>query len=231
MRVTWLGHGSFRIECDGQVLLLDPWLDGSPVFPADRRADVLSDVTGILVTHGHRDHADEAIAIARETGAPVAGVYDWVQWATADSGGTGMGFNKGGTIRFGDVAVTMVSAMHSSSVASDAGPIYAGHECGFMISHGSVTLYAMGDTDIMADWAWMADLHRPGYALVPIGGHFTMDGARAGWGCRRFFDLKGAIPGHYRTFPLLAQDAEAFRAAIAPTPVFDIDVMESVDLS
>ena len=48
------------------------------------------------------------------------------------------------------------------------------------------TLYAMGDTDIMADWEWMAELHKPDCAIVPIGGHFTMDGARAAWGSLRW---------------------------------------------
>ena len=157
-------------------------------------------------------------------------MYELVNWFTAIDGVEGHGLNRGGTIKLGEVAVTLVAASHSSSVAADVGPVYTGQECGFMIEAAGKTLYAMGDTDIMADWAWMAELHQPDYAIVPIGGHFPMDGTRAGWGCTKFFDFKGVIPGHFKTFPLLAQDAETFRSAMAPVPVHELDVMGSIDL-
>ncbi len=57
-----------------------------------------------------------------------------------------------------------------------------------------------------------------------------MDGKRAGWACRKYFDLKGAIPGHYRTFPLLAQSADDFVEAMKPVPVHVLEVLESIDL-
>ena len=100
-----------------------------------------------------------------------------------------------------------------------------------MIEHGGRTLYAMGDTDIMADWEWMAELHDPDIAIVPIGGFYTMDPKRAAWGVKRYFpNLKGVIPGHYKTFPALAQSADELITGIAPTPVHVMDVMGSVDL-
>ena len=33
MKITRLGHQSFRIEIEDQVLLIDPWLSGNPLFP------------------------------------------------------------------------------------------------------------------------------------------------------------------------------------------------------
>ena len=230
MRVTWMGHGSFRIEVGGQVLLLDPWITGNPVFPDDKAGEVTSGATAILLTHGHFDHTQDCVDIARKTGAPLVGMYELVNHFAAADGVEGTGFNKGGTVMLGDVAVTMVSASHSSSIGTDNGLAHAGQETGLMIEHGGRTLYAMGDTDIMADWAWMAELHKPDFAIVPIGGHFTMDGKRAAWGCRKYFDFKGVIPGHYKTFPLLEQSADAFVAGIAPVPVHVLDVLGSVDL-
>ena len=230
MRVTWMGHGSFRIEAAGEVLLLDPWISGNPVFPDDKSDEIVEGATAILLTHGHFDHTAECVEIAQKTKAPLLGMYELVNWFAAIDGVEGNGFNRGGTVNVGDVAVTLVSASHSSSINSDQGPIYAGQECGFMIEAEGKTLYAMGDTDIMADWSWMAELHKPDFAIVPIGGHFTMDGERAAWGCRRFFDFKGVIPGHYKTFPLLAQSADAFVAGMAPVPVHVLDVMGSVEL-
>ena len=42
MKIIWLGHSSFRIEIGDQVLLVDPWLTGNPMFPKDRRAEAIA---------------------------------------------------------------------------------------------------------------------------------------------------------------------------------------------
>ena len=38
MQIIWLGHSGFRIEIEEAVLLVDPWLTGNPMFPAEARA-------------------------------------------------------------------------------------------------------------------------------------------------------------------------------------------------
>lgn len=232
MRITWLGHASFRIETGGQVLLLDPWLRGNPMFDEARFDEAVAGATHVLVTHGHGDHASGAAEIARRTGAGIVGIYDWVSWVTASEPGiAGIGMNKGGTVHLGPVAVTMVNAVHSSSAAGPGGqPIYAGTESGYVIASGAVTLYAAGDTDVMADMGVLQELHAPTHAILPIGGHFTMDARRAAFAAKRFFDFRAIIPSHYRTFPLLAQSAADFADRVAPVPVHVLGVMESVTL-
>ena len=208
MNIIWLGHSGFRIEIEDQVLLVDPWLRGNPSFDEARFDEAISGTTQILISHGHGDHSGNAVEIAKATGAPLVGIYDWISWVTEAEGVEGVGFNKGGTVSFGDVAVTMVNACHSSSVVVDGMPVYAGAEAGFMIAGEGKTIYFMGDTDVMADMAIFAELHEPDIGIVPIGGHFTMDPPRAGFACRKFFNFKTIIPCHYRTFPLLAQSAD-----------------------
>lgn len=231
MRITWMGHGSFRIEVGGQVLLLDPWITGNPVLPEGKGDEITEGATHILITHGHFDHTADCADIAKKTGAPIIGMYELANWFGAIDGVEATGANKGGTVMCGDVAVTLVAASHSSTVASDNGPVSMGMEVGFMIEHGGRTLYAMGDTDIMADWEWMAELHKPDFAIVPIGGHFTMDGKRAAWGINKYFStLKGVIPCHFKTFPLLAQSSDEFAAGMAPVPVHELEVGGSIDL-
>ena len=208
MKIIWLGHSGFRIEIADQVLLVDPWLRGNPSFDEARFDEAIAGTTQILISHGHGDHSGNAVEIAKATGAPLVGIYDWITWVTEAEGVEGVGFNKGGTVTFGDVAVTMVNACHSSSVVVDGMPVYSGAEAGFMIAGEGKTIYFMGDTDVMADMALFAELHAPDIGIVPIGGHFTMDPPRAGFACRKFFDFKTIIPCHYRTFPLLAQSAD-----------------------
>ena len=97
MRVTWMGHGSFRIEAAGQVLLLDPWVDGNPVFPVDQTDAAIEGATAILLTHGHFDHTKDCVDIAKKTGALLYGMYELINWFGAMDGVEGNGFNRGGT--------------------------------------------------------------------------------------------------------------------------------------
>ncbi|MCB1349879.1 MAG: MBL fold metallo-hydrolase, partial [Maritimibacter sp.] len=97
MNITWLGHSGFRIEIEGAVLLVDPWFEGNPMFPGERRAEAVAGATHVLVSHGHGDHATGAPAICRELGIPAVGIFDLMSWWEGHHGIETIGFNKGGT--------------------------------------------------------------------------------------------------------------------------------------
>ncbi|MEL6318411.1 MAG: metal-dependent hydrolase, partial [Pseudomonadota bacterium] len=141
-----------------------------------------------------------------------------------------IGFNKGGTVDLGGVRATLVHAVHSSSTVVDEKPFALGAECGFILEAGGESLYFMGDTDVFSDMGLYQELHKPKVGIVPIGGHFTMDAGRAAFACKKFFQFDTVIPCHYQTFPLLAQSADAFAAAMAPTRVVAPSVMETVSV-
>src|SRR5690606_8549264 len=134
MNIIWLGHSGFRIEIEGAVILVDPWLTGNPMFPEARRSEATRGATHVLITHGHGDHTGDAVAIAKELSIPVVGIYDLMSWWEGKHGISTIGYNKGGTADLNGARVTMVNACHSSSAAGDGGPIYAGHESGYMIA-------------------------------------------------------------------------------------------------
>jgi L-ascorbate metabolism protein UlaG (beta-lactamase superfamily) len=230
MKIIWLGHSGFRIEIAGEVLLVDPWLTGNPMFPEGRRTDAINGATAVLVTHGHGDHSSDAVKIARDLGVPVAGIYDLMShWETTEGIQT-VGFNKGGTVAFGEVSVSMVNAAHSSSVGTDHGPMYVGAEAGFMIRGEGHTIYITGDTDIMADMQWMGEYYAPDIGILCAGGHFTMDMKAAAWAAKTYFDFKIVIPCHYRTFPLLAQDADALKAGLPGVDVLEPQVLVAIEV-
>ena len=116
MNIIWLGHSGFRIEIENAVLLVDPWLTGNPMFPADQRAHALKGATHVLLTHGHGDHAGDALAIAKELNIPLVGIYDLLNGMQKRDGLSVIGFNKGGTVDLNGAKVTLVNASHSSSV-------------------------------------------------------------------------------------------------------------------
>lgn len=225
MQIVWLGHGSFRYEIEGKVLLVDPWLNGNPMMPEDRHAEATAGATHILLTHTHFDHVVDVLGLARALNIPVVGQYDLMgHWAETEGVET-IGFNKGGTVDLGGPKVTMVHAVHSTSFATPNGPNVPGTECGFMIAGEGHVIYHSGDTDVMADMQVFADLHSPDIGVLAAGGHFTMDMHRAAYAAKRFFDFKTVIPGHYRTFPLLEQSADALKAALPNVDVIEPEVL------
>ena len=230
MNIIWLGHSSFRIEIGDQVLLVDPWLTGNPVFPADRRDEAITDATHILVSHGHEDHSGDALEISKELGIPIVGIYDLMNWWSEHKDANTIGFGKGGTVSLGNVSVTLVNAVHSSSIGTDEGPLYTGSEAGFMIAGEGQTIYFSGDTDVMADMKVFNDLHSPDIGILCAGGHFTMDMTRAAYAAKTFFDFKTLIPCHYRTFSILEQSADELIAALPNVDVREPEVLNPITL-
>jgi len=223
MKLTWLGHSSFRLEIENAVLLVDPWLTGNPMMPTDQHAAATAGATHILLTHAHGDHTGDTVAIAKAQDIPVVGIYDLTTMLEKEGIAT-TGFNKGGTIDLGGAAVTMVNACHSSTLNGAA----AGSEAGYMIAGEGHTIYVSGDTDIMADMDWMGDYHKPDIGILCAGGHFTMDMKRAAYAAKRYFNFKTVIPCHYRTFGLLEQSAAELASGLPGVNVIEPQVMQPI---
>lgn len=231
MKITWLGHSGFRIVIGDQVLLVDPWFTGNPVFPAGREAEATQGATAILLTHGHGDHAADAPRLAGLTGAPIWTGHELAEYLEQVKGARAQGMGRGGTTRLGDVAVSMVPASHSSSIDWTGAPaIAAGAEAGFMIAGEGHVIYVSGDTGIMADMGWMGEYYRPDIGILCVGGHYTMDIDGAAWAARRYFAFKTVIPCHYKTFGLLAPSAEGLRDKLPGVDVRLPQVMETVEI-
>ncbi len=230
MNIIWLGHGSFRIELADQVLLVDPWISGNPMLPEEQVAPAIAGATHILVTHGHFDHTTDVVQLSTENKVPVSAIYELSAHLTALGAVEGNSFNMGGTIQLGEVSVTMVPASHSSSMEADGRAAYMGQEAGYILKGEGKTIYLSGDTGITADMDWIGDYHKPGIGILSAGGHFTMDMAGAAYAARRYFNFETVIPCHYRTFPLLEQDAAALKAGLPGVNVIEPQVLQPIAL-
>ncbi|NIZ60153.1 metal-dependent hydrolase [Sedimentitalea sp. CY04] len=230
MKIIWLGHGSFRIETGNKVLLIDPWLTGNPVLPEVAHDKAIEGATHILLTHVHFDHVVDVLPLAKKLGIPVVGQYDLMgYWGETEDIQT-VGFNKGGTVDLGGVKVSMVNATHSSTFATEDGPRAGGSECGYMIAAEGHTIYVSGDTDIMADMDWMGEYYQPDIGILCAGGHFTMDMRGAAFAAKKFFDFKTVIPCHYKSFPILEQDAQALINGLPGVDVIEPEVMQAIEI-
>ncbi|NDV02462.1 metal-dependent hydrolase [Pseudoroseicyclus tamaricis] len=230
MNIIWLGHGSFRIEIAGEVLLVDPWLEGNPVFPNERRAEAGAGATKVLLTHGHHDHASEVELIAADAGVPIVAIHELAKWLEARSNNV-VRMNMGGTVRVGEVTVTMVPASHSSSIDwTGEGILPAGDPAGFVVEGEGHVIYISGDTSLMADMEWIGAHHRPDIGILSCGGHFTMDMRQAAFAAKRWFDFRHIVPGHYGTMPVLEQSPRALAAALPGVMVHELEVMGRAEI-
>jgi len=229
MKVTWWGHSAFRIETGRSVIMIDPFLSGSPVFKCTVEG-ASKGTTHVILTHGHDDHIGDSVAICKATGATLVAVYELAVHLNQQGAERIDPTNTGGTIYTEDFDVTFVRADHSSS----SGGVYLGNPCGVVIRAKieGQTLYHMGDTDIFSDMALINEIYRPDFGIVPMGDRFTMNPRTAALACKRFFDFSAIFPCHYKTFPLLLQTADGFVEAMGDErdKVRVVDVGESVTL-
>ena len=212
MQITWFGHSAFRLDVAGHAVLIDPFFTGNPAFVSDMAA-AIKGVSHIVLTHGHGDHVGDALDIAKQNGATVTTNYDLCMWLAGKGLEKFNPMNTGGTTDLGGFSVTMVRADHSSGDIADGMPIYLGNPCGVIVkAKGEPTVWHLGDTDIFSDMALIAEIHAPKVAMVPIGDRFTMSPQTAALAVKRFIKCDTAIPCHYGSFPIIAENADAFVA-------------------
>src|SRR5215218_8069541 len=182
--IRFLGQSCFELTAGGTTVLTDPFLTGNPKAAAS--ADEVSpDV--ILLTHGHADHLGDTVDIAKRTGATVVAIVELANELAEAGVENVLDPNLGGTVTFDWGWVKLVPAWHTAVSPSGTPHMPAG------------LLIRRGDKIDMA--------------LVPIGGHYTMDRYDAVTAVE-FINPSEVIPCHYDTFPPIETDAEAFKSDV-----------------
>ena len=190
-------------------MIIDPFFTGNPNSQITWKGITPPDL--VLVTHLHSDHIGDTVSICNHTGAmlgAVVGIAEVVQRLGVAEAQilNGIGFNIGGTVTVKNTAITMTQAFHTTE---------AGAPVGYIITLADgYTVYHAGDTGIFASMATWGELYSIDLALLPIGGVFTMDGRQAALAAK-MLRAKAAIPMHWGTFPVLAQNTGAFEKELA----------------
>ena len=222
IRLTWLGHATFKIEVEDKTFLIDPWVDSNPVCPDELKTFDNLDV--MLITHGHWDHMEDAVPIAKKHTPTVVAIIEIAKWLSNQSVQNTIGFNKGGTVTVDGVKATMVTANHSSSFVEEDGTIiYLGEPAGFVLEFANgYKIYHAGDTNVFGDMQIIGEIYQPDLALLPIGDHFTMGPREAAYAAQ-LLNVPAILPMHYGTFPLLTGTLAEFRELTAS---LDVEIIE-----
>jgi L-ascorbate metabolism protein UlaG (beta-lactamase superfamily) len=232
MEIKFHGQSCFELSDGSTTVLTDPFLKpNNPVAVAT--ADEV-EPTHIAISHGHADHIADAVPVAKRTGAHCVAMVELANWL--DSQGIEdeklSDPNLGGTVEFDWGWISLVPAWHTNTIpGSDDAPFSAEHgisigtAAGLLINLDGKTVYHAGDTCLFSDMKLIAQRSPVDVALLPIGGHYTMD-RRDAVVAAEFVEAGTVIPMHYNTFPPIETDAEAFKSDVEDKTSSKVVVLE-----
>jgi L-ascorbate metabolism protein UlaG (beta-lactamase superfamily) len=216
-KLTYFSHAAWKLETNGHIILIDPFLDDNPTSPVKSK-DVSADF--IIITHAHGDHIGDAIPIAKDHNAMIIANFEIANWC-GEQGVTAHPLHIGGGRDFPFGRVKMTQAFHGSSFPDGS---YGGMPTGVLITVEGKTVYHSGDTGLFGDMKLIGEMNPIDVALIPIGDNFTMgldDAVKA----VEFLQPKKAIPMHYKTFDVIDADPDQFVARVKNLGI-DAQVMD-----
>jgi len=224
--LTWLGHASFRVDTPGgKRIYIDPFLNGNPKCPEGEQQPERVDMIGI--THGHGDHVGDAIDLAKKHSCDVVAPVELADWLGQQGVEKTHDPNKGGTVAVDGVRFTLTNAFHSSSNNDGA---YMGEPCGIVLEvEDGTKVYFAGDTCVFGDMQLIGRLYSPDVAVLPIGGHYTMDPREASVALE-LLGTKRCVPCHYGTFPVLKGTPQELKQLAPDVDVAEIEPGASIEL-
>jgi L-ascorbate metabolism protein UlaG (beta-lactamase superfamily) len=206
MDIRFLGHATVELTDGDTRVLVDPFITGNPKAPVPA-----SDLnpTHIFLTHGHGDHWGDVVDIAKRTGAHCVGIVELARELESSGVESVSDPNIGGTVEFEGGWVRLTPAWHTSTTPGGT----VNTPAGLVINLGGKTVYHLGDTGLFTDLQLVKARDHIDVALIPIGGHYTMDRHDAVIAA----DWVGAdtvVPIHYNTFPPVEADDQAFKSDV-----------------
>ncbi len=199
-QLTWFKQAAFCWLDDERTIYIDPWgtPDDSP------QADV------IVITHAHHDHfCIEDIEKLSTPSTKLVAPHD----VAAELSGDVTPVAPGESHEVGGLRLTTVPAYNTREEALDFHP-QSKRWVGYVLELDGRSYYHAGDTDHAPE----LDDVKSDVALVPIGGHFTMNPEEAA-GLVLAMRPHLAVPMHYGFVVGAVPDAEVFTKAADPVPV------------
>lgn len=206
VELTYIGHSAFHIQNDEVGILIDPFMSQNPMAKFDFTNKKLD---YILVTHAHTDHLGDSVAISKKSGAKIFAIYELADICNK-LGGSAIGANMGGKIKFPFGSITFLPAFHSSS--TDDGK-YAGEATSILLEIGGLKFYHAGDTSLTQEFKMIGEFYQPDVVMLPIGGFFTM-GIDESVVAAKWLNAKKVMPMHYNTFSVINVDVNDFKNKI-----------------
>ena len=206
IRVRWLGHATFDLVGPaGQKFLIDPFIVNNPKFPKELGAEVTAPGAyhSLLVTHPHSDHFEDVLPLLKaDSDLKVISQFEVGNWLKSEGVKEEQvtGMNTGGTTVFKDVRITMVPAVHTSSIVEKGIHRAMGFPIGYVLRFANgFTIYNTGDTAVTMEMQIVHDLYKPNLVILPIGDFYTMGAEQAAYALN-LLKPQFALGGHWGTW-------------------------------
>jgi L-ascorbate metabolism protein UlaG (beta-lactamase superfamily) len=209
MKTTYYGHSCFAVQIKNRTLLFDPFITPNELAKNIDVNKVAADY--ILITHAHDDHMEDALTIAKRTGALIVTNFEVAEWLNKQGAPKTHGVNPGGRMKLDVCSVKFVSAIHSSSFPDGS---YGGCPGGFVIESDEGNFYYSGDTALTLDMKLIGESTKLKWAALCIGDNFTM-GADDAIKAAEFVGCNDVLGVHYDTFPPIKIDHQTAIAIFA----------------
>ena len=204
--IKYLGHSAFYIKSGNCGVLIDPWFLHNPNVKFDVNKEL---ITHIIVTHGHSDHFGDTIKIAQAKNATVIAIFETAIYCD-NFGLKTVGVGMSAEIKTDFGSVRFLPATHTNSLPNGQ---YGGIAASVLLNIGGETIFHAGDTGLTAEMELTGKLYAPHYAMLPIGGTFTM-GVPEAVIAAKMLNAKEIIPMHYNTFDVIRANPAEFKTAI-----------------
>lgn len=202
MEITYYGHACFGVKIGNLRLLFDPFIKGNPLAQSLDISKIKADF--VLVSHAHGDHIGDALDIGKNCNAVLITNNEMIDWFNEKGWKGGFGINHGGKLKLGFGTVRYVNAVHSSQFPDGT---HGGNPGGFLIESDEGNFYYSGDTALTMDMKLIPMYCKLNFAMLCIGGHFTMD-----WNdaiiASDLIECNKIIGMHYDSFPPIKIDKE-----------------------
>lgn len=203
MKLTYYGHSCFSVQIKNRTLLFDPFITPNKLAKSVDAHKVPADY--ILVTHAHDDHMEDALTIAKRTGALIVTNFELSEWFGKQGAPKTHPLNPGGTLKLDVCRAKFVNAIHSSSLPDGT---YGGTPGGFVIESDEGNFYYSGDTALTMDMKLIGESTKLKWAALCVGDNFTM-GADDAIKAADFVGVNEVLGVHFDTFPPIKIDHKA----------------------
>ena len=194
MQIKYLGQNCFLFTYKNKNILSDPFYNfGKEKSKFDIKAQ---SIDYLLITHAHGDHiADVEEVLTTHPEAIVVGQPEICgHFGHANS----VDMNIGGSMMIDDLKISMVKADHTSSFPDGS---YGGVASGYIFNDGENNIYFAGDTGMMTEMELFSKYFGEiNLAILPIGGHYTMDINAAAFAAKNLLKTKKVLGCHFDTF-------------------------------
>ena len=201
VKITWLGHDSFRIN-NGKTVYIDPYQ-----LKAAGKADLL------LISHEHFDHLslDDIKKVANDKTSVVT-ISQCSNEVKKLNVKEVVVVKPGEKVNVQGISVEAVPAYNVNKINPGTGKPFHPKEdnkVGFVVTINNVRIYHAGDTDAIPEMAKI----KTDIALLPVSGTYVMTAEEAAQAAKTI-KPRFAVPMHYGAIVGSVKDAEKFKTLV-----------------